>query len=90
MIELSPVQSIILDLLYQAGNWLKANTADEDVGLEVLAYSNPRFLALLSAAIKYGHRVLIENVCEHIDRALYPLFNTSMLRVEGDSQSIFL
>ena len=91
MIELSPIQSIILDPQYQAGNWLKANRSeDEDVGLEVLARSDPRFIQLLSAAIKYGNRILIENVGEEIDKALYPLFNKSMLRVEGKSVSIFL
>ena len=56
----------------------------------VLTFHNPRFIQILSAAIKFGKKVLIENVGEDIDRSLYPLFNKTMLLKERSSQSIFL
>jgi dynein heavy chain len=93
MIELSPVQSIIIDPQYQANVWLKSNAKIEEKAgptLEVLSFHNPKFLNLLSASIKYGNRVLIENVGEDIDRALFPLFNKSMLKNDGETESIFL
>jgi len=36
----------------------------------------------MSAAIRFGRKVLLENVGESIDKSLYPLFNKSMLSKE--------
>ena len=42
----------------------------------VVGIHHPRFIELISASIKFGKKVLIENAGEEINRALYPLFDT--------------
>jgi dynein heavy chain len=47
-------------------------------------------IEFISASIKFGKKILIENAGEEINRALYPLFDTSMLQDDGDEKSIYL
>ena len=87
IIDLCPVQTVAIDPQYQANLWLKEDSRDaaEESDLRVLTFHNPSFLRILSACIKLGKRALLENVGEDIDRALYPLFNRTMLRNDGGS-----
>ena len=72
---------MIIDPQFQANTWLKEINVDELMrpDLLVLQMHNPRFTQLLSAAIKYGKKVLLENVGETIPQDIYPLFDRSML-----------
>ena len=90
MIEMTTqIQSIIIDPQYQANIWLKQNSRDDD-SLLTITFHNPKFLQLISASIKFGKKTLCENAGENIDKALYPLFNKSMLRTDGKSRFINL
>ena len=83
--DLSPVQAVAIDPQYQANLWLKEDSKDgaEEGDLRLLTFHNPSFLRILSACMKFGKKALVENVGEDIDRALYPLFNKTMLRNDG-------
>ncbi len=91
IVFLSPIQSIIIDPQYQANQWLRQNSVDPDSGAQdllVLNSHDPNFLQLLAGSMKFGKKVLIENVGEAISKTLRPLFNKTMLRRDGVYQSI--
>lgn len=78
----SEIQIVIIDPEQQANIWLSQTNKEED-SLLVLNVHSPRFVTMLSSAIKYGKKVLAENVGETIHKVLYPFFNKSMMREDA-------
>lgn len=80
MVELSPVQTIIIDPEYQAHAWIRAQSrnSNDDLALLVLNQHHPQSVKLLRACIKFGKTALLEDVGQDIDPAFLPLFDQSL------------
>jgi len=80
MVQLSPVQTIIIDPQCQAHTWIREQcfSSDDDLALLVLHQHNPRSVKLLRACVKFGKTVLLENVGQDIDPAYLPMFDKNM------------
>jgi len=52
---------------------------EDGADIRVLTFSHASFHLQFAACVQFGKKCLIENVGEHIDRSLFPLFDREML-----------
>jgi len=70
VLEKCAKQAICIDPQYQANKWIKTQDAKD---LKILNFNDNNFVQHLEFAVKFGKRVLIENVGQKIELILYPL-----------------
>ncbi|XP_022235820.1 dynein heavy chain 2, axonemal-like [Limulus polyphemus] len=73
--------SLVVDPQGQAVKWIR--NMEEKRELKVINQQQPDFLRVLEQAIRFGNPVLLENINEELDPALFPILTQSLIQQGG-------